>query len=306
MINAKLKTTLSFIFFAIFIYFFYLYLNENSDIINLLKEIPLISVLIFFILNLFSYTIKALLNIYLFKSLEIDLSFKEAFYLVYMNTLGNLLGPLKAGSAYKLQYFYKKYKLQVSKFISLNTSYAILSIFLNFLLIILILPLTGIESSLISVFNSGVLILLTTFIFFLLFKITISSEQYFNSTMLKNFTTGFNSLLTYKNNFVKLGLITLIQIIFSTYCIYYSFEIFAFDISFLNSLFYTAIGSFSGVVKITPGNIGFYEVLMIWSQNLHGVITSQIIISSVFIRLVSYLSLFALSIYYFLIKLLKS
>ena len=77
------------------------------------------------------------MNIYIFKSLDIILDKKEAIQLAYRNTFGNLLGPLKAGSGYKMHYLYKNYNLEPSKYISINTAYAFVSLFLNLLIFLI-------------------------------------------------------------------------------------------------------------------------------------------------------------------------
>ena len=59
----------------------------------------------------------------------------------------------------------------------------------------------------------------------------------------------------------------------------------------LSLIFYVGIGSLSGVFKFTPGNIGTYEIIMIFTQGLHNVDTLSIITTSVFLRLISYLTL---------------
>ena len=64
---------------------------------------------------------------------------------------------------------------------------------------------------------------------------------------------------------------------------------FEFNISFINSVIYSSIGSLSTIAKITPGNIGVYEFLMISSIAFHGVQIEQVLISSIFIRSVSYI-----------------
>ena len=110
--DKRLKGIFSLFLLFIFLYYFVAYVLENNEIISSFRDISFYMILLFLVFNLASYVIRAMINIFLFRSMNINLLFFEAIYLVYMNTLGNLLGPLKAGSGYKLHYLYKNYDLK--------------------------------------------------------------------------------------------------------------------------------------------------------------------------------------------------
>ena len=83
------------------------------------------------------------------------------------------------------------------------------------------------------------------------------------------------------------------------------FEIFSFNIDLLSSAIYSTVGSLGNFANITPGNIGFYELVMISSNFLHGVSTEQVLISSVLARAISYCSVVFIYIYYLSKKLIQ-
>tara|TARA_Y100000816_G_C26093830_1_gene578449 strand:+ start:1205 stop:2119 length:915 start_codon:yes stop_codon:yes gene_type:complete len=285
--NKNVKLTVSFFLLFIFIYFFIDYVTENIQIITTFKNINLGMVVIFVLINLAVYINRTFINIYLFRCMHINLPFNEAFNLVYLNTLGNLLGPLKAGSGYKLIYLNKYHKLKIADYISLNTSYAIITLILNLILVVALLPFN--EEGLSIDFNlSGFLIFVIILSLTLLFRIT----NFFGNTekiqIIKNFVEGFNSLIKNKKNLVYILIVSTIQIIFSVTTIYLCFLLFNFQVSLLSCIIYIGVAAFTGVIKITPGNIGFYEIFMIFTNGLHGVDTFYIITTSVFLRLISY------------------
>ena len=288
--NKRFKVIFSFSILSIFIYYFITYVQENNEIITSFRDISLFMIIIFIAFNLVSYVIRTLINIFLFKSMKINLKFFEAFYLVYMNTLGNLLGPLKAGSGYKLHYLYKNYDLKISQYVSLNTAYAIMSIFLNFFIVAMLLPLNdnGFQTSYIL---SSLLVLIVGLIFLIVFKLSKRLEDKTKYQTLNNFVIGFNSLVQDKKNFGILLFLGLIQILYSVILIFLCFYFFNFEIDLLSLIFYVGIGSLSGIFKFTPGNIGTYEIIMIFTQGFHNVDTLSIITTSVFLRLISYLTL---------------
>ena len=115
--NKKLKNISSFLLLSVFLYYFYIYINENNEIFEIFYKIEIRFIFALIFLNLINYFFISFLNIYIFRSLDIILNNKEAFQLAYRNTIGNLLGPLKAGSGYKMHYIYKNYS---SRFFSIS------------------------------------------------------------------------------------------------------------------------------------------------------------------------------------------
>lgn len=195
-----MKKIINFLFLSVFLFYLIDFFYENKIYLEIFKKIKFQYILAFILLNLINYFLKSLINIYIFKSINITLSFHEAFNLSFKNTVGNLLGPLKAGSGYKLHYMFKNYDVSPTMYISTNTAYAVISIFINLLILFLLIvfELNIINLSLLQIF-------LTLISLFSIIVITINfltkniNKIRFN--FLKNFTSGFISLFIDKKYF---------------------------------------------------------------------------------------------------------
>jgi uncharacterized membrane protein YbhN (UPF0104 family) len=141
---------------------------------------------------------------------------------------------------------------------------------------------------------------------YLILKFSIKFEEKINVKVLRNFVTGFLSLFKDKALFLKITLTTALYSIYNVFILYLTFEMFDFGIKFKNTLLYTMIGSFTSLVKLTPGNIGFYEFVMISSSGFHGIGTDEVLMSSIFLRSSNYISVVILFIFSFVKKLKKS
>ena len=300
-----MKKIINFLVLSVFLFFLIDFFYENKIYIEIFKKIKFQYILAFILLNLISYFLKSFVNIYIFESINITLSFSEAFNLSFKNTVGNLLGPLKAGSGYKLHYMFKNYDVSPTMYISTNTAYAVISIFINFLILFLLIvfELNIINLSILQIF----LILISLFsIIVLTINFLTKNIDKIQFNFLKNFISGFISLFINKNLFFKLTLLSLIFTTLNISILYFVFLMYEFEITFVNTVLYSTLGSFTSLVKITPGNIGFYELIMISTSSFHGIQTGQILNSSIFIRMISYFTITLIFIYNFLKNLLNS
>ncbi len=291
--NKKLKNISSFLLLSVFLYYFYIYINENNEIFEIFYKIEIRFILSLIFLNLMNYLFRSFLNIYIFRSLDIILNNKEAFQLAYRNTIGNLLGPLKAGSGYKMHYIYKNYNLEPSKYISLNTAYAFVSLFLNFLIFL-------IYSNNQNIFNlNEIMSILSIFIVvsYSIFYVSQRLESKVQIKIIKNFVIGFNALFLNKKNFFILIFLTIGYIYLNIFTIYFCFQMFEYDVNFINSTIYSTIGSLNSLAKVTPGNIGLFEILMISSSSVHGVKINEILTTSIVMRIISYLTIVLIYLY---------
>jgi len=300
-----MKKIINFLALPIFLFFLIDFFYENTIYLEIFKKIKIQYILAFILLNLINYFLKSFINIYIFKAINITLSFSEAFNLTFKNTVGNLLGPLKAGSGYKLHYMFKNYDVSPTMYISTNTSFAFISIFINFLILFLLMvfELNIINLSLLQIF----LILISIFsIIVLNINFLTKNIDRIRINFLKNFTSGFISLFINKNLFFRLILLSLIFTTLNISILYFVFLMYDFEIAFVSTVLYSTLGSFTTLIKITPGNIGFYELIMISTSSFHGIQTGQILNSSIFIRTISYLTIILIFIYNFLEKLFNS
>ena len=111
MFDINIRKLFSFSVLVTFLYFFYNYFRENQSVLENFYNIEIVFILLFLILNVINYFFRSYLNIIIFRCLNISLKFSESFQLTYKNTLGNLIGPLKAGSGYKMHIYTKTTRL---------------------------------------------------------------------------------------------------------------------------------------------------------------------------------------------------
>ena len=300
-----MKRIINLIILTIFFYFLFSYINKNKEIISFFYKINIRYILLFLFLTILNYIFRTFFNIYIFKSVDINISVRESFNLVLKNTIGNLLGPLKAGAGHNLHYMYKNYNLSPTLFVSVNTAFAVLLIFINFLL--LLFASLSLENLLgLSKFYISLIIFFSILITYLILKFLIKNNEKINIKIFKNFLIGFLSLFKDKLLFLKITTTATMYSIYNVFILHLTFVIFDFGIKFKNTLLYTMLGSFTSLVKLTPGNIGFYEFVMISSSGFHGIGTNEVLMSSIFLRCLNYFSIVILFIFSFLKNLKKS
>ena len=302
MIN--LRKIFSLIFIGIFTYFLIDFIQQNSGLLENFKKLNFFLLIILLLLTLLNQFIKGYVNIYLFNSLNISMKLKESFEISYKNTLGNLIGPIKAGSGYKLHYMNKNYNVSPTQFVSLNTAYSVISIIVSIFILLITLLLAN-NTSPASIELLILLLFALSISTFLGVNLLLFFSKKVSITIISNFANGFKSVYLNKLNFIYILLIALFHQIYSIFIIFFIFEIFSFNIDLLSSAIYSTVGSLGNFANITPGNIGFYELVMISSNFLHGVSTEQVLISSVLARAISYCSVVFIYIYYLSKKLIQ-
>jgi len=300
-----MKRLFNLLVLTIFIFFLISHFNENKEFINFFYKINVWYIFAFIGLAAMSFVFRSFINIFIFKSLDVNIQINEAFELVIKNTIGNLLGPLKAGTGHNLHYMYKKYNLSPTLYISSNTAFAFLLLFINFLLL-LIVSLTFDNLFNLSNFQTVTIIILSVLISIIVLKIFVKQKENIDIKILKNFVIGFLSLFKNKVLFIKITITAIFYSFFNVAVMYFSFIMFEFGIKFKNTLLYTALGSFTSIVKLTPGNIGFYEFFMISSSRFHGIQTNEILTSSIFLRSINYVAIILILLLSFIRRTFKS
>ena len=108
-----MKRLINLTILSIFVFFLFSYFNQNKEIISFFYKINIWYIFLFLNLAILNFIFRTFFNIYIFKSIGISVSVRESFDLVLKNTIGNLLGPLKAGAGHNLHYMYKNYNLSI-------------------------------------------------------------------------------------------------------------------------------------------------------------------------------------------------
>ncbi len=294
----KYKNYVSYIFLTFFLFTFYSYLQENLEVFNKISSIKIVNIFIIFLVSFTIYLIKAKINVDVYSFSKIRLPMLEALRIISRSTAINLSGPANIGAGYKLHYLKKKYDLNIIENISINTAYAF---YLNYFYIIIIFLITlssnqtGFENS----FYLNSFLISVIFALFIFLKIISSNKlEKIKIKILKDtiekLLLGFRYFKEDSENLRKLILSSLIYIAISIIYLQAVMSSLSFNISLYSLLVLHCLSSVVNLIKLTPGNIGFLEISLIFLQGLHGITTNQIIIFSVVSRIVSFTSLLLL------------
>ncbi len=292
------KNYVSFIFLTFFLFAFYSYLQENIEVFNQITSIKIVNIFLIFLISFIIYLIKAKINIDIYSFSKIRLSITESLKIVSRSAAINLSGPVNIGAGYKIHYLKKKYDLNIIENFSINTAYAF---YLNYFYIVIIFLVTlPINKNLIENNIYINLFLLLIIIALLIFIKIISSYKLEKikinilSDIIEKLLIGFQYFKNDIENVRKLIISSVVYL--SVSIIYYQIIMSSvgFNISLYSLLVMHCLLSMVNLIKITPGNIGFLEVSLIFFQSLHGITTSEIIVFSVVLRIVSFVSLFLL------------
>lgn len=289
------KAYFSYIFLIIFLYAFYSYIQENIEMLNQISSFKISYIFPIFLISFINYVMKARININIYSFSKIQLSLLESLRIVSRSTAINLSGPANIGAGYKMHYLKKKYGLNIIENFSINTAY---SFYLNYFYIIIIFLIT-LATERGEAENSiylNLFLLLIIFALFIFLKIINSKEiEKINIKFLKDniekLLLGFqlfkNDIESAKKLFITSIIYTLISIIY----IQTVMNSVGFDITLYSLLVLHCLSSVVSLIKLTPGNIGFLEVSLIFFQNLHGITTNQIIVFSMISRIISFITL---------------
>ena len=277
------KAYISYIFLIIFLYSFYSYIQENIEMFNLIFSIQTLNIGIIFLISFINYAIKAKINVDIYSFSKIKLPVLESLRIISRSTAINLSGPANIGAGYKLHYLKKKYDLNIIENISINTAYAF---YLNYFYIIIIFLITlssnqtGFENS----YYLNSFLISVIFALFIFLKIISSNKlEKIKIKILKDtiekLLLGFRYFKEDSENLRKLILSSLIYIAISIIYLQAVMSSVGFNISLYSLLVLHCLSSVVNLIKLTPGNIGFLEISLIFKDL--PVSTNQIIIFSV-------------------------
>lgn len=253
--------------FLITIIYFAFENKEFLEVYTNYKNLKLENLYIITLLIIFRIFTHSYQTVYLYKIGNIDLSILESANLYLRTILGNFLSVLQPGSAYKISYLKIKYNLPIKKFFGLNiglTAYRVL-IFLIFALIY------AINNQLISSYFFGILF---SVLFFLPFLIRF----------IVNKISKKNELQITKSLFLKLNFILFVQLVINVFILEAYFKLLGVNAKLFEILLFLIVAQIADVVKLTPGNFGYREVILIFFESLHKISPSNVLAVSFFIR----------------------
>jgi len=274
-----------FVFFASLIYFFY-FIYENEKFFDQIKNFSPVLLLAIVMLKILNNLFLAKINIYILKNLSIELDILKSLEITTRNTLGNMVSPFKLGTGYKISFLKNFYNLNIPNYIYVNSLYAIFNLFPVLLIFLLFAIIFADSKTYIYVIFIGILVF--SFLIFIYVKNLFGKKNLFAILNQVNLIS-INNLKIQVNNLLLFFSGTLI-----TFLIIYELNS---ELLFFPSITYNTLFSISGLVQLTPGNIGIKEGFIAFFNNLHQLSTYTIIITSFIERFISIVVLFLLQIY---------
>lgn len=277
LIRNKLRTLLV----VGFIFVFGTFIFSNYEKIFLaIEEITLSDLVLLFVLIFIGQLLKAIINIKLYNLIDIRLKMLESLDLVFINSVGNNLGPLSLGAGYKFSYLNEKHRLNFSEFFSINFLFSIVSALTSLIFIFVFLGINYI---------TYLIPFLILAVFFLVFRHKIVNWVK-NIFPIENINTFFTKLINNTNgkNLFSMFLLIVLQILLNSLIYYTIFKALKIPALFDSAFMYTNIGTVTNLVKLTPGNLGFLELVLISMKNILGLTTSDILSTTIVSRIGSY------------------
>lgn len=290
--NKKNNTYLSYSITTVIFLFFINYLRTEPNFLEILSSTKLTYLALIIFLSFIRMVILSYLNIYLYKLININMRFKESFKVVFFNRAGNQIMPLKLGSGYKLHYFVNKLKAPLSTYLSINTGQSLINLLFNS--VILLIAVNAYSSfyerevlKLINLFI-GIFILMFVAVIIITFYID-RSRNISDQSILYRVNLGMKSLFVFNKNQILFLLSTLLLTVVNIIIAFVIADMYVLNNSISEAIKLYAVGQFSGLVSITPGNIGVSELILISLQDLYIYKTSEILAISLVGRITDYL-----------------
>ncbi len=272
----------------IFLSFIFYYISSERQYFYLIRDISLFLAFVILVLFLGKYILNVYLNILLFKNININLNFNEAFKILYFNRVGNSFGFLKIGSGYKLNYLINVKKSNLKDYLGITTLYGLLEYIFNFFIFFLTYSIFGLEKYKIELFLFSSFILLL-----ILFYKRINNFLYNFINEKFEIDLKFNFI-----NFPSLVLITFLNTLINIIIILLIVISVGIDKPIVDVIFYQFSSLLSSIIQITPGNIGFSEVFIYLFNNIHSFTFSEILLISILFRIFNFIFLSFIGIIY--------
>jgi len=284
----KIQNILGYGLVIVFIGWVIYFVTENYHILSLLSSIeyPYIIPLVFlFCLN---YFFLSWVNKILLESFNIKIGYLTSFGLSLSTGFYNLLIPFRGGMFARGYYLKSKYDLSYTNFAANVSAVYIFTFWFGSIL--------GLMSILIIKFTLGIInwyvVFAYTITFFTLgylvfFAPRLSDTNYAIINKFIRVINGWHAIRTNVKGIIKIGLITVIRLLFTGLAAVLYFKAFGIELTFFEGLFITITSSFSILINITPAGIGILESFTILTAQIIGFSTAETLPVTLFGRAIS-------------------
>ncbi len=254
-----IKPLLAIIVIAFTVTFFIVYIVNNPEVIDHIKQIKFEDIIILIILYLIAMIALALVNTSTLRLCSIKAVPREILLLTAYSAVINFFGPLQSGPAARALYLKKKYDLNLKKYAKATIIY-----YFFWALFSGILLMSGIFKWYTIPILAGIAII-----------ILILTKQ--------KFILSITNQLDFKNWYL-LALATLLQITIISIIYFFELHIVSPNIKYSQAIIYTGAANFSLFVSITPGALGFREAFLLFSRRLDHIGSSIIVAANIIDR----------------------
>jgi glycosyltransferase involved in cell wall biosynthesis len=271
------------IFAVMFLAFLISYLFLNKSILE-----PLLKITPIFLLSIgLAYTAQIVVNGLFTKvtlaAFDKKMSLKESSYVSLITSLGNYFGPLMGGLGVRGAYLKKKHSFPIAHFLGTLYGYYLITFFTTGVIGLTSLGLIYLKNGSLSLIATGVflgIVVATGALFFIKVpRITNKDNRFFKSKLYINLlkvSEGWEKLAGSKSlmkNLIALGVVAYFVGLAT-----FKLEFMALDISISTPglLLYSALGSVSLLLSLTPGAIGIRESLFLFTSNVLGLSSGEI------------------------------
>lgn len=224
----------------------------------------------------------------LMKPFNVKIGFFEHFCLISSAAFYNIITPFKGGTALRAHYLKKKYNFPYTHYISTFMGATFLSV--------LIFSILGLISMIGLYFVKGITNILILLVFVACFIVTFfvclfSPKLKEGKSLWKNRIIGIVNSWHFARKDKKVIFIVILRTLFLAFLAIFSTRIayfcFGVDVSILGCLFLVSVGSVLGAAVITPGNVGVYELIAVFSALALGITPVQTIASVLLRRVIN-------------------
>jgi uncharacterized protein (TIRG00374 family) len=268
---------------GLFVYYFKLNIED-------FKEIRIVNfdyVFYLFLFSSFNLLFLGWINKYHLIPFNIKLSFKEWFGLAAITSFYNVITPFRGGLAARASYLKRKRGLNYSHFLS---SLAALGIMMFIAPCILGIISLGILYYSYGIFN-WVVFLIFLIGFFVFSSIFIMPKIRGKNKLIAKLNIaveGWHEIKKHKKILLKIFLINLLQIFIGAVGMFFTYRVFGIDINFISGLLLVCMGILSGLIAITPANLGISEAIYAFSGLVVGINPVYSISAVVLMRVVHF------------------
>lgn len=291
----RTQKALSVVLLVVILGCFAYYINNHISDFETLKLVAGWNLFWLFVLTLISVFMGSETGRELMKPFNVKIGFLEHFCLIASAGFYNTFTPFKGGTALRAHYLKKKYNFLYTHYISTFVGASFL--------MVLIFSFLGLLSMIGLYFTNGITNTFLVWVFIIcllvtLFACVFSPKIKEGKSLWKNRVVRvINSWhVARKNKKVMTAVIlrTLFMAVLMVLTTRLSYSSFGIEVSWLGCLFLVSVGAVLGAVMITPGNLGVFETISVFSALALGITPVQTIAAVLLRRVVSAVILIAL------------